>query len=105
MRVLPFAPPLLLLAGCADLVGLAGDCTAEKRELRLARGPADEVETAEVGGNFSELWIYRVGGSTDRYTFRWGASYSSCEVEGPVRFSKVPLPREPSLLQRAGGDR
>lgn len=97
---------LPLLAGCADLVGVVGDCAPEMRELRNDRGqPTSREGPTRVGGDFSESWFYQSGGSIDRYTFRWGASYSSCEVEGPVRFSKAPVPRELSLQQRAGGGR
>ena len=106
MRGPPFAPLLLLLAGCADLVGLGGDCGAEKRQLRADRGqPTSTQGPTAVGGDFSESWFYQSGGSIDRYTFRWGASYGSCEVEGPVQFTRSPVPRELSLLQRAGGGR
>ena len=101
-----FTPLLLLLAGCADLVGVVGDCTSEMRELRSDRGqPTSTQGPSGVGGDFSESWFYQSGGSIDRYTFRWGASYSSCEVEGPVQFSKAPVPRELSSQRRGGGGR
>lgn len=99
----PLRPALLalLLGGCTDLLGVAGDCSAEMRELRRERGqPNETIGPSEVAGNFSESWIYRSG---DRYTFRWGTSYPSCEVE-ESRFSRSPGgPPELSLQQR--GDR
>ena len=103
MTTLPPAVALLLLAGCADLVGIAGDCSAEMRELRQDRGQPTRVEgPSQVGGNYAETWIY---GSGDRYTFRWGASYGECQVE-ESRFSRSPaLPPPLSQTHRGDGGR
>lgn len=80
--------PVLLLplaSGCIDSLGLGSSCATEMRTVRLSEGrQPDDTQRVEEGGNFRELWIY---GRT-RYTFRWGPSYDSCQVEGPSRFSR-----------------
>lgn len=87
---------LLLLAlpfagGCLDSLGIGSSCAAEMQGVRLAEGggPTSSQRVEEGGGNFRENWIYQ--GSRNRYTFRWGPAYESCQVEGPSRFSVVPV--------------
>ena len=86
-----------LLAGCVDSLGIGSSCSAEMRAVQVAHGqPLDSDRVNEGGGDFSELWIY----ANSRYTFRWGPSYESCRVEGPVRFSRGPAGARIPILTR-----
>ena len=78
---------LSLLGGCADSLGIGSSCTAAMTAVRLQEGtPLDSERVEEGNGDYRELWVY----SNARYTFRWGASYDSCQVDGPVDFSRGP---------------
>jgi hypothetical protein len=85
---------LPLLAGCTDSLGLGQNCGAEKTEVRLreGRGP-DDVQTGEVGGDFTERWYYYDSSGQTRavYTFRWGVSYDGCQVDGGAGFARIPI--------------
>jgi hypothetical protein len=95
MRLVPLlALALLALPGCEDAVGLVGGCSARMREVRRAEGrqPDDVTPREERGGDYTEQWIYRPT-STEAgrvYTFRWGVSYASCAVTGPVPLAVLP---------------
>lgn len=82
-----FRPLLLLLpllAGCVDGLGIGLDCGVQMNEVRRLEGrPPDSVKRDELAGDFVEQWIYAAAGRNRVYTFRWGASYPTCEVDRP----------------------
>jgi hypothetical protein len=83
---------LLLLSACDSLADFGGGCTGEKSSVRLREGRApDDTDKSEVAGDFTERWTYQDSGGTRYYTFRWGVSYGSCQVDGPGSFSVIPL--------------
>jgi hypothetical protein len=79
---------VLALAACEDAIGFGSSCSLEMREVRLREGgqPTDTNRT-EAGGDFTEVWRFSGGGAQRIYTFRWGVSYESCRVTGPVSMS------------------
>ena len=104
MRKLAIFLLIPLLAGCTDSLGIGSNCSAEMQEVRRqeGRGP-DSVQTDELAGNHSEQWVYFGGGSNRVYTFRWGTSYESCQVSGPVRFWQgTPGPPQALSLSLSG---
>ena len=83
---------LLLLSACDSLADFGGGCTGEKSSVRLREGrAADDTDRSEVAGDFTERWTYQDDAGTRIYTFRWGVSYGSCQVEGPGSFSLIPI--------------
>jgi hypothetical protein len=92
----PFLALLLLASGCEDALGvLGGGCAAEMNSVRRSegRGPDSRTGPDKFGGDYTEVWRYATNGRVDRsYTFRWGDSYSSCEVQGPTGFARFPAP-------------
>ena len=90
-RLLLFLPALL--GGCVDSLGIGSGCAAEMQSVRRSegRGPDATSGPDEIGGNFAERWTYEDGPRTRVYTFRWGASYASCEVDGPILFYLLPV--------------
>jgi hypothetical protein len=83
---------LALLAGCQDLIGLGGSCAGEMQTVRRAEGSPDRNPRTQVGGDYTEQWVYLAsGGESGRvYTFRWGTSHESCEMSGPVPLNVIP---------------
>jgi hypothetical protein len=92
MRWILFSLTLLLFAGCDSLGDFGSGCTAEKSAIRLREGRApDDTKRTEVAGDFTERWTYQNAAGTRLYTFRWGVSYGSCQVDSPRSFSPIPL--------------
>ena len=76
-----------------DSLGIGLDCSGDMQEVRRREGPPDDVRSSELAGDHTEQWYYFVGGRPARvYTFRWGASYESCEASGPAQISRIMLP-------------
>ena len=97
---------VLLLAGCQDLIGLGGSCAGEMQAVRRAEGSPDRNPRTQVGGDFTEQWVYLAsGGEPGRvYTFRWGTSHESCEMFGPAPLDVVPE-LDPIAARGSPGDR
>jgi hypothetical protein len=74
---------------------LGGDCAAQMTSIRRQQGrPVDTAGPEQFAGDYTEVWYYASAGRIDRtYTFRWGASYPSCDVQGPTRFLRNPQER------------
>ena len=85
LLLLPF------LTGCVDSLGIGGDCSSQMTSVRRDNGgrPPDQVQEDDLQGDFTEVWTYYQGSTGKRYTFRWGVSVLSCQVEGPVPVSRV----------------
>ena len=98
---------LLFAAGCQDVLGLGATCAGEMADVRRAEGgPPDRTNRNRDGDDFLEQWIYDPsGGKPGRvYTFRWGLSFESCEVIGPVPLAAV-LGEDGKLPARPPQDR
>lgn len=68
--------------GCVDSLGIGSDCDAAMRDVRRREGPPDRVQETELAGNFTSRWEYFDSGTSARvYTFRWGTSHATCQVE------------------------
>lgn len=92
MRWLFLPLALVLVVGCDSLGDFGSGCTGEKSAVRLREGRApDDASKSDVAGDFTERWTYQDGSGTRFYTFRWGVSYGSCQVDGPGSFSLIPL--------------
>ena len=92
MRRIRHSVLLLLpaLAGCVDGLGLDSSCSAEMRDVREAHGgPPDSTQKDDDRGDFTEVWYF--DDARRRYTFRWGVSYSTCEVQSGS-FIRSPAP-------------
>jgi hypothetical protein len=91
---------LSLLPGCVDSLGVSGgDCTSQMTRVRRDEGrPPDQVQEDNIQGDFSEVWTFYDGSVGRRYSFRWGVSVLSCQVEGPVAVSRVIVPERGSIL-------
>jgi hypothetical protein len=91
---------LALLPGCTDSLGISGgDCTTQMTRVRRDEGrPPDQVQEEDLQGDFSEVWTYWTGSSGRRYSFSWGVSRFSCQVEGPITVSRVIIPERGSIL-------
>ena len=91
--VLAGEPKVLLLAplsGCVDSLGIGGDCSSQMSAVTRTEGrPPDLVQEDDLQGDFSEVWTFWSGSSGRRYSFRWGVSVLSCQVEGPTTVSRV----------------
>jgi hypothetical protein len=88
---------VLAATGCVDTLGIGSDCDAAMRDVRRQEGrPPDDVRESELAGNFTSRWFFFDSGTSGRvYTFRWGTSHSSCQVES-ARMSLLPTsPDEP----------
>ena len=81
----------ILIAGCDSLADFGSACSAEMTAVRLREGPYDHADQSDVAGDFTERWTYQDDGGTRFYTFRWGASYDGCQVDGPGSFDLIPL--------------
>ena len=92
---------LLLLApltGCVDSLGVGGDCSSQMAQIRQREGgPPDLVQKGDLEGDFTEVWTYWEGSSGNRYSFRWGVSVLSCQVEGPTTVSRLIVKEGPTL--------
>ena len=87
---------LLLLSGCVDGLGIGADCDAAMRDVRRREGQPDSVQQNELAGNFTERWYYFDSGTSGRvYTFRWGTSHASCQMDGPARLNLLPTDLNP----------
>jgi hypothetical protein len=91
---------LALLPGCTDSLGISGsDCTSQMNRVRRDEGgPPDQRQENDIEGDFSEVWTYWDGSSGRRYSFRWGVSVLSCQMEGPAAVSRVVVPERGSIL-------
>ena len=86
-RALLLAAPL---SGCVDSLGVGGDCSQAMTSVSRSEGrPPDLVQEDELQGDFTEVWTYWEGSTGRRYSFRWGVSVLSCQVEGPATVSRV----------------
>ena len=90
MRKFLLLGALALLGGCVDGLGIQSSCTAEMAQVRLENGgrPPNASDHEEDRGDHVEYWEYF--DSDRRYIFRWGVSYSGCQVERTA-LNLVPL--------------
>jgi len=101
---LKIAVVCLVAPGCEDATGLGASCAAEMSEVRRAEGQPDHANQTRVGGDFVEQWVYDAGGGRPGryYSFRWGISYTSCEIEGPSSLNMIAEEDGPSFIWFAG---
>lgn len=77
---------LFFLLGCtADALEPQANCAAEMAAVRAEEGNPSRTTRRELGGSYSEEWIYTYSGITAArtYEFKWGNGYNQCSVTHP----------------------